>query len=76
MSYVLLTQEKLMEMTELVQQNFARAQEHQKIWYDKNAQVHEFQPDQILVLLPTATNKLYAQWQGPYELVKRIGKVD
>ena len=78
MSYVLLTQEKLMtEMTELVQKNLAQVQEHQKNWYNKSARVHEFQPrDQIVVFLPTATNKLFAQWQGPYEVVKRVGKVD
>ena len=29
----------------------------------------------MLVLLPTATNKLLAQWQGPYQVVKRLGKV-
>ena len=64
-------------MTELVQQNLAQAQERQKNWYDRNARVREFQPgDQILVLLPTATSKLLAQWQGPYEVVKRSGKVD
>ena len=72
-SYVLLTQEKLTRMTELVQQNL---QEHQKNWYDRNARVREFQPgDQILVLLPMATRKLLAQWQGPYEIAKRSGKV-
>ena len=28
-----------------------------------------------MVLLPTSTNKLLAQWQGPYEVVKKINKV-
>ena len=28
-----------------------------------------------MVLLPTATSKLLAQWQGPYQVVKRMGKV-
>ena len=76
-SYVLLTREKLMKMTELVQHNLTQAQERQKNWYDRNARVREFLPgDQVLVLLPTATSKLLAQWQGPYEVLKRIGKVD
>ena len=62
---------------ELVQKNLAKAQEHHKNWYDRNARVREFQPgNQILVLLPTATSKLLAQWQGPYEVVRRIDKVD
>lgn len=30
----------------------------------------------VLVLLPTASNKLLIQWKGPYTIVKRVGKVD
>ena len=30
----------------------------------------------MLVLLPTSTNKLLAEWQGPYKVVKRMGEVD
>ena len=30
----------------------------------------------MLVLLPTSTSKLLAQWQGPYTIVKRVGKVN
>ena len=76
-SYVLLTREKPMKMKELVQDNLAQAQERQKNWYDRNARVRKFLPgDQVLVLLPTATSKLLAQWQRPYEVLKRIGKVD
>ena len=29
----------------------------------------------MLVLLPTTANKLLAQWQGPYQVVKRLGRV-
>lgn len=32
--------------------------------------------DQVLVLLPTSTNKLLAEWQGPFSITKRLGKVD
>ena len=28
-----------------------------------------------MILLPTSTSKLLAQWQGPYQVVKRMGKV-
>ena len=75
-SYVLSTQDKLSKMAELVQENLSKAQARRKSWYDKNARVREFQPgDPVLVLLPTATSKLLAQWQGPYQVVKRMGKV-
>ena len=29
----------------------------------------------MLVLLPTSTSKMLAQWQGPYQIVKRVSKV-
>lgn len=28
-----------------------------------------------MVLLPTSSNKLLAEWQGPYEVVRRVGRV-
>ena len=31
--------------------------------------------DSVLVMLPTSPNKLLAQWQGPYQVVERMGKV-
>ena len=30
----------------------------------------------MLVLFPSSTTKLWAQWQGPYEIKRQIGKVD
>ena len=68
-SHVLNMREKLEKMSELAQENLAAAQVKQK---SCTAGVCEFQPgDQVLVLLPTSTQKLYAQWQGPYQIVKR-----
>ena len=46
-------------------------------WYDKNSREREFQPnDTVLLLLPTATSKLLAQWQGPFRVVKKVGRVN
>ena len=76
-SYVLTMREKLEKMSELVQENLTRAQQQQKRWYDQTAREREFTSgDQVLVLLPTSTSKLLAQWQGPYSVVKRVGKVN
>jgi len=51
-----------MQMSQLVEENLAKAQMNQKYWYDKNARQREFQlGDQVLVLLPTSTSKLLAQ---------------
>ena len=30
----------------------------------------------MLVLLPTSSNKLLAQWQGPYYVLRKVGKVN
>ena len=30
----------------------------------------------MLVLVPTAEGKFLAKWQGPYEVVKRVGEVN
>ena len=76
-SYIMSVQEKLAKMSELAYQNMARAKSQQKTWYDRNARSREFQPgEQVLVLLPTSTSKLLAQWQGPYPVVNRVGPVN
>ena len=73
-SYVLMMREKLSRMTQLVQKNLSRAQANQKQWYDHTARSREFNPgDKVLVLLPTSTNKLRAQRQGPYTVLQRNG---
>ncbi len=76
-SYVLAMREKLAWMAELVQQNLGKAQVQQKAWYDRNARSRELQPgDDVLVLLPSSTKKLFAQWQGPYKVKRKVGKVN
>ena len=76
-SYVLAVQEKLAKMSKLVQENMAGAQREQKRWYDRNARQRQFESgDQVLVLLPTSSNKLLAQWQGPYPVLRRVGGVN
>ena len=61
------------KMMEAVQTNLEKAQPKQKQWYDKNARQREFEAgDQVLVLPPTATSKLLAQWQGPNQVVRCV----
>ena len=67
LSYVMLMRERLEKMASLVQTNMAKAQDQQKRWYDRTSRKRVFQPgEQVLVLLPTSTSKLTAQWQGSY----------
>ncbi|KAL5516825.1 hypothetical protein EMCRGX_G002246 [Ephydatia muelleri] len=75
-SYVLETQRRLKEMADIAGENMLESQEEQKRWYDRRARLREFERgDPVLVLLPTTTDKLMAQWQGPYQVLAREGKV-
>eukprot|EP00731_Ephydatia_muelleri_P003291 Em0001g3291a len=75
-SYVLTVQQKLAMMSELVSENCKEAQMTQKRWYDQSARKREFmEGDQVLVLLPTVTNKLMAKWQGPYCVKAKVTPV-
>ena len=54
-------------MSNMVQRNMKQAQAQQKRWYDRTARQCVLQEgEKVLVLLPTSTSKLLAQWQGPY----------
>ena len=76
-SHILNMREKLSKMVDLVETNLVKAQNRQKRWYDRSARDREFKVgDQVLVLLPTSTNKLLAQWQGPYVVKEKVGKVN
>ena len=58
-------------------ENVTKQQDRQKRWYDAKARMQEFKPgDLVLELLPTSTNKLLAQWQGPYQIVTRMAKLN
>ena len=77
LSYVLMMRERMESMATHVQTNLAAARQQQKTWYDKNARDRNLKAgDLVLILLPTTTSKLTAQWQGPYEVIKPVGKVN
>ena len=58
-------------------ENLRQAQQKQKTWYDKRARETQFEVgDKVLVLLPTRTEKLLAKWKGPYNVIRKVGKVN
>ena len=72
--YVLQMREKLDKMTALAQENMAAAQHQQRTWYDRATRERGFNPGQkVLVMLPTKESKLLAKWQGPFEVIKKLG---
>ncbi|XP_076844741.1 uncharacterized protein LOC143489530 [Brachyhypopomus gauderio] len=75
LSHVLKMRDKMAQLTEMARDNMEGAQRHQKQWYDMVAKDRELQPgNKALVLLPTSDTGLLAKWQGPYEVLQKIGK--
>ena len=75
-SYVLKMREKLEAASALARGNLQRAQERQKVWYDRSARKRCFEAgDKVLLLLPSSENKLLAKWQGPYAVTRQMGPV-
>jgi hypothetical protein len=75
-SYVMQVQERLMKMRHLVKDNVEKSQRAQKVWYDRNARERTLSPeDQVLILLPTSTSKTWSKWQGPYQVIRKVGPV-
>ena len=74
-SYVMLLRERMDWMCDEAHANL-RAARATQVWYDKKARERTFKPgDEVLILLPTSS-KLTAQWQGPYQVVKAVGRVN
>ncbi|XP_036065872.1 uncharacterized protein LOC118598010 [Oryzias melastigma] len=74
-SFVIQMRERLEKMSELAQAHMVEAQKQQKVWYDRSARQRSFSPGQkVLVLLPSSDSKLLAKWQGPFEVLQRIGQ--
>ena len=75
LEYVNNVRERMETAWELVRANMEQAQETQ--WYDLKARQINLQAgDKVLVLLPFSIHKLLAQWQGPYLVKQRIGRVN
>ena len=71
--YVLDLRERLEDTLKLVQEQLKLSEAKQKCYYDKRTNVRRFQPgDNVLVLLPTDTNKLLLQWKGPYDVARIV----
>lgn len=69
--YVLDLEQRLQATCQLAKTELLKAQALDCKYYDAKAKKRRFQVgDKCLVLLPTSTNKLLAQWTGPYEVVE------
>lgn len=77
LSYILETREKLAKMADIVSENEEVSKIEQKRYYDRKARHRSFEVgDKVLVLLPTSTKKLLAQWKGPVSVTEKVSPVD
>ena len=77
LSYILQARDRLETCREIMEQNAKIVQKKQKEYYDQRAKKTKLDPgDNGLLLLPSSTKKFLAQWQGPYSVTRRVGKVN
>ena len=70
-------QERIEKVMPIVKEHLLQAQESQSRVYNRSARVRNFSPgDRVLVLVPTVESKFLAKWQGPYEIVEKVGEVN
>lgn len=64
-------------MKELVKESEEHSKQEMKKYYDRAAHQRSFQEgDQVLVLLPSKSNKLLTDWMEPYSITKRVSDVN
>ena len=69
--------ERLESTCKLAHDELRKAQGNQHKWFNKKAKAkHLKEGDQVLLLLPTKLNKLEMQWQGPFDIIKKVREND
>lgn len=72
--YVLYLRDRLQTVVELAKEKSAS---RYKKYYDREARKRSLKiGDKALILMPTDNNKLRPQWKGPFEVVKKVNRVD
>jgi hypothetical protein len=76
-TYVMEMRERLKQFMKLANENELCSKRKEKVYYDRRSRNRKFNvADKVLLLLPTSASKLLAEWRGPYEVVRRLNKVD
>ena len=71
--YVLDLKNTLSDTAQIAQENISKAAAKNKYYFDKKAVDRSFQVgDEVLVLLPTDSNKLLMSWKGPFRVVQSL----
>ena len=69
--------EHLEDSLKLAQEELQKSQKRYKKYYVRKAKPRHLEVgEQVLILLPTDSNKLLMQWRGPYTIESRVGAND
>nr|KAG5702720.1 hypothetical protein BaRGS_013357 [Batillaria attramentaria] len=75
--YVVDLRHRLEETCKMAQENLAQASRRYAKHFDRRAVSRKFPVgSKVLLLLPVRDNKLEMAWQGPYEVLERVGECD
>ena len=67
---------RLAEIRDTVRETLVTKRQKIKQWYEQNATKREFRPgDEVLLLLPSDSSKVVAQWKGPYRVIRKVNDV-
>nr|XP_034310974.1 uncharacterized protein LOC117684146 [Crassostrea gigas] len=67
----------IFHLEQQLKENLERSSQRYRTYYNKRARQRDMKEgEKVLVLLPTASNKLLMQWRGPYIIVQKVGSVD
>lgn len=73
-TYITDLQNKIDTSNRLAQQHAKISQDKTKAWYDRNAMLKTFEPDDtVIVLIADDARKLHARWSQPCKVIKRLG---
>ena len=75
--YVLDMRNKIRQYLDMSNANEVVSKSKQKLYYDRTTRKRNYKlGDKVLLLLPTSSNKLLAEWKGPFEVVRKLNNVD
>ena len=75
--YVIDLRERLEKTCKFAQDNVRKLDIKQNAFYDKRARSRKFDVgDKVLLLLPSESNKVLLQWNGPYEVLEVVNAMN
>ena len=75
--YIIDLQERLETTCQLAREEMQRSKDKYQMHYNKKTRPRSYQEgDEVLLLLPTDSNKLLMHWKGPFKIVKKCNRMN